>query len=131
MHSLKWVGLGFVMGALAVAGINGVNASHHEKPAYLIVNGETLDPEKMGPYSEAAGPLARELGLQVLARTDSVTENEILEGEWQHKGFVVVEKFPSMQALKDFWYSEAYQAAIPLREEGVRINFILALEGVD
>lgn len=131
MRNVKSISLGFVIGALTVAGVNAVNAAHHEKPAYLIVNGETLDSDTMGPYAEAAGPIARDLGLKVLARADSVTQDAVLEGEWQHEGFVVVEKFPSMQALKDFWYSEAYQAAIPLRADGVKINFIVALEGVE
>ena len=42
----------------------------------------------------------------------------------------VIERFRSMKALKEFWYSEGYQEAKKLREGVVKINFIVALEGV-
>jgi uncharacterized protein (DUF1330 family) len=49
---------------------------------------------------------------------------------WPHDGFVVVEKFNSMRELKAFWYSETYQAAIPLRDGKIKMDFIVAIEGV-
>ena len=36
--------------------------------------------------------------------------------------------FPSMQALKDFWYSDAYQAAKKHRDGQLDVNFIVAIE---
>jgi hypothetical protein len=35
-----------------------------------------------------------------------------------------------MRELKAFWYSETYQAAIPLRDGKIKMDFIVAIEGV-
>ena len=43
---------------------------------------------------------------------------------------VIIERFRSMQALKDFWYSDGYQEAKKLRKGVAKLNFIIALEGV-
>ena len=95
------------------------------KPAYLIVSSERNAEADYGPYSNAAGPLARDAGLQVLA---SSQEPLLLEGEWPFRN-VTLEVFPSLASLTDFWYSEGYQAAKKLREGLSTINFVVAIEG--
>ena len=95
------------------------------KTAYLIVSSERNPEADYGPYSNAAGPLARDAGLQVLA---SSQEPLLLEGEWPFRN-VTLEVFPSLTSLTDFWYSEGYQAAKKLREGLSTINFIVAIEG--
>ena len=94
------------------------------KPAFVIVSGTLIDGDGMGPYREKAGPLARAAGIQVLARSD-VT---VLEGEWPHANTLTIERFDSMQALKDFWYSPGYQEAIKLRAGKFKADFIVAVE---
>ena len=54
----------------------------------------------------------------------------MLEGEWPYEEGLVIEKFSSMAALKEFWYSEGYQDAKKLREGALKMNFIVAVEGV-
>lgn len=39
-----------------------------------------------------------------------------------------LEVYPSMDALKQFWYSDAYQQAKKLREGLSTVNFIMAIE---
>jgi uncharacterized protein (DUF1330 family) len=95
------------------------------KTAYLIVSSERNPEADYGPYSNAAGPLARDAGIQVLA---SSQEPLLLEGEWPFRN-VTLEVFPSMTTLTDFWYSEGYQAAKKLRDGLATINFIVAIEG--
>ena len=95
------------------------------KPAYLIVSSERNAGVDYGPYQNAAGPLARNAGVQILA---SSQEPLLLEGEWPAHN-VTLEVFPSMTTLTDFWYSEGYQAAKKLREGLSTINFIVAIEG--
>jgi uncharacterized protein (DUF1330 family) len=129
MNKVKLLAIGFLGGILAVSGINLVNADHHEKPAYIVVSGQSIDPDAMAPYYEAAQPLADAAGIEVLGRSDSISDDQVLEGEWTQPGFVIVEKFSSMQALKDFWYSDEYQEAKKLREGAVKMNFIVAIEG--
>lgn len=98
-------------------------------PAYLVVSSRVLDADAMGPYRAAAGPLARTAGLEIVAgRPDpSVT---VLEGEWPYDEGLVIEKFRSMDTLKDFWYSDGYQHAKTLRKDVLKVNFIVAVEGV-
>lgn len=98
------------------------------KLAYLIVSSDRLPgitDEDYTPYRQAAGPLARTAGINVVA---SAQEPLVLEGAWPHKN-VIIETFPSMDALKKFWYSDAYQAAKKLREGLSRVNYIIAVEG--
>jgi len=124
-HVLVGVGIGFLLSQSVVA----VLANHHEKPAYLVVSGNYIDRNAMEPYYQAARPLAADVGIEVLARSERIDAAQVLEGEWPHDGFVIVERFPSMQILKDFWHSDAYQAAKPLRDPAVTMNFIIAVEG--
>lgn len=98
-------------------------------PAYLIVSSQVLDADAMGPYREAAGPLARTAGLEIVAGRPDPTVT-VLEGEWSYDEGIVIEQFRSMEALKGFWYSDGYQHAKTLREGVLKVNFIVAVEGV-
>ena len=99
-------------------------AEEATKPAYMIVSSDRIPGADYGPYSRAAGPLARSAGLQMLA---SAQEPLVLEGNWPYKN-VVLEVYPSMEVLKEFWYSDGYQAAKKLREGLATVNFIIAIE---
>ena len=43
---------------------------------------------------------------------------------------LAVERFPSMQALKEFYYSPEYQTAIQFRKDSINIHYIAALETI-
>ena len=94
------------------------------KPAYLIVSSDRNPGADYGPYGRAAGPLAAAAGLQMLA---SAQEPLVLEGNWPYKN-IVLEVYPSMDVLEEFWYSDGYQAAKKLREGLATVNFIIAIE---
>lgn len=98
------------------------------KPVYVVVSAEIHEPDQLGPYAEAARPLALAAGLEVLARVPAVPEENVFEGTWPHAGGITIEKFESMQAFRDFWNSDDYQAAIELRKGKVDLNFVVALE---
>jgi uncharacterized protein (DUF1330 family) len=102
-----------------------------EKAAYLIASTHVLKPDQMSAYGQAAGPLAKEAGLQVLARGQAGSTIQILEGTWPYEGGLVVERFRSMRALLDFWHSPGYQKAKKLREGAMKVNFIVAVDAVD
>ena len=56
---------------------------------------------------------------------------KVLEGELPAgTQFLVVEKFPSMAALETFYYSDEYQSAIPFRKDTVRMDFLVAVDGI-
>jgi uncharacterized protein (DUF1330 family) len=97
-------------------------------PAYLVVSSKVTNPAAMGAYGAAAGPLAVAAGIEVVAgRPDPAVT--VFEGEWPYEEGILIEKFRSMDALKDFWYSEEYQAAKKLREGALDVNFIVAVQG--
>jgi uncharacterized protein (DUF1330 family) len=99
-----------------------------EKAAYLVAatSPAPLAPERRAAYGKAAGPGAREAGVQLLGAGEGTTIH-VLEGKWPYQGRVAVERFRSMKALLDFWHSPAYQEAKKLRNEA---NFIIAVESV-
>lgn len=99
-------------------------AENSAKPAYLIVSSDPVPGADYGPYLNAAGPLAQEAGLQMIAPSQPPL---VLEGNWPYKN-VTLEAFPSMDALNDFWYSDGYQQAKKLREGLSVVNFIVAVE---
>lgn len=109
----------------------GIPVAHaqNEKAAYLIASPSSAPnaPERAAAYSKAAGPLAKNAGMQMLAAGEGSTI-QVLEGTFPYKGRLVVEKFRSMKALLDFWKSPAYQEAKKNRNEA---NFIIALEAVE
>ena len=100
-----------------------------EKAAYLIASTSPApnSPERGAAYSKAAGPLAKNAGMQLLGAGEGSTI-QVLEGTFPYKSRLVVEKFRSMKALLDFWKSPAYQEAKKLRNEA---NFIIAVEAVE
>ena len=99
-----------------------------EKAAYLVASTSPAPntPERAAAYSKAAGPLAKNAGVQILGSGEGSTI-QVLEGTFPYKGRLVVEKFRSMKALLDFWKSPAYQEAKKFRNEA---NFIIAVEAV-
>lgn len=78
-----------------------------DKSVYMIINGRILDHEKLENYKKIAIPLAKKAGAEALAFSHPL----VLQGDWPFKGFVLVERFHSMSALKEYWYSEEYQEA--------------------
>jgi uncharacterized protein (DUF1330 family) len=120
----------FVLGhASARIGMPAAHAQSNEKAAYLIASTSAAPntPERAAAYSTAAGPLAKNAGMQLLGSGEGNTI-QVLEGTFPYKSRLVVEKFRSMKALLDFWKSPAYQEAKKNRNEA---NFIIAVEAVE
>lgn len=119
----------FALGHLSARIGMPVAHAQNEKAAYLIASPSSAPnaPERAAAYSKAAGPLAKNAGMQMLAAGEGSTI-QVLEGTFPYKGRLVVEKFRSMKALLDFWKSPAYQEAKKNRNEA---NFIIAVEAVE
>jgi len=94
--------------------------------AYWIGSHMTVkDADKMQAYAAAAGPAIAAHGGNFLARGG---ETAVMEGPEQVR--VVVTEFPSLQAAKDCYNSDAYQAALEKLAGGVDRS-IFIVEGVD
>jgi uncharacterized protein (DUF1330 family) len=100
------------------------------KAAYMITSGDITDPAGMPEYLERAKPLFLKAGAKEVAfgidRADNI---DLLEGAWNFPGLVMIFKFPSMAAVREFWDSPEYQAVKDYRDNGVVApNFTIAIE---
>ncbi len=95
----------------------------------MIISVEELAPEKMTPYKQAVGPVAKKFGgieLLAFANPDQI---QVMEGSWDHSGLLLIEEYVSMAQLKAFWYSNDYQEVKKLREHYAKVNFFIAVNG--
>lgn len=118
----------FVLGAATGATLGNVGAAENAaKPAFLVVSSDRnpgVTNADYAAYQQAAVPLARAAGMAMAA---SAQQPVVFEGSWPYQS-LAVERFDSMAALQEFWYSEAYQAAKKLREGLSTVNFIVGVE---
>ncbi len=128
-RAIPFVTLAIGLGAGACLGV-AYAEDHAEPAAYVIVSGRVIDAEGLEAYGEAAGPGAQAAGIELLGRGEAAAI-EVMEGEWPFDGFLVVERFRSMQDFKGFWNSPAYKEAIALREGKIDLDFVVAVEAVE
>lgn len=76
------------------------------------------DPEKFEQYASAAGPTLAAFGAELLLRG---TYNASLTDVPAHSLGAVI-KFPSKQAVDDWYASPAYQAIIPVRDAAADVS---------
>lgn len=94
------------------------------KPAYMVVDARSSDPERMAEYRRLSQIAVAAFGGRFLVRG---APYETLEGSWQPQRVVVVE-FPSMDAARKFYDSPEYVAARSARA-GVSDFDMLLVEG--
>jgi uncharacterized protein (DUF1330 family) len=89
---------------------------------YLVAEIEVTDPDAYKGYAAKAGPIITACGGKYLVRGGMV---ESLEGEAPRPRFVIVE-FNSMEAARACYYSPAYQAVAPIRQNASNSRFWLS-----
>ena len=92
------------------------------KPAYMVVDARSSDPERMVEYRRLAQIAVEKFGGRYLVRGSPY---ETLEGSWQPQRLVVLE-FPSMDAAKMFYDSPEYVAARTARAGVSDFDMLLA-----
>lgn len=95
--------------------------------AYLVVEVSVTDADEYEHYRELAHLAEAQFPeFRLLARGgsggDDRTDN--LEGDWEPELLVIAE-FSSHQAAEDFYYSEAYQKALRVREGSAASRAVL------
>ncbi len=93
--------------------------------AYVIVDIEITDPARYEEYKALAAPTVGAYDGQYIVRGGAA---KTLEGDWE-PGRIVVLKFPSVERAKEWWASDAYQAAKALRHQSANTEMIL-VEGL-
>lgn len=97
-----------------------------DAPVYMITVGRIVPGGDMGPYTLKMLEAAAGRGMESLVFNSNF---KVFEGNWEHDGFLSVERAPSMKALEDFWSSDSYQEAIALRDDVIEVDYAVAVEG--
>lgn len=115
---------GFVV--LAAAAIGGaVLHAQTAAPAYLIARVQVTDQDGWKQYIEALPGTLAPYHVKTLARAPAVA----MDASTPPAGGTVILAFNSMDDLKAWWNSPAYQAIIPLREKSAK-RIAYALPGL-
>lgn len=86
--------------------------------AFFVATVTVKDPAKFQQYARESMPTFAAFGGEIVLRGQLDT---VLAGSADHRAAAVV-RFPDMAALKAWHDSGAYQALIPVRDEGADIN---------
>jgi uncharacterized protein (DUF1330 family) len=117
------VALGSVM--LGAAGGSFLRAQTAVPPAYLIAEVQVTDPDGWKQYLAALPATLAPFHEKTLARSPAVA----LDASTPPSGAVAILAFNSMDDLKAWWNSPAYQAIIPLREKSAKTR-VYAVQGL-
>jgi uncharacterized protein (DUF1330 family) len=86
---------------------------------YIIITEDVKDPAGMADYGKLAS--------QAMAGSTLLSfeaKPEVLEGEWHGTQTVVLE-FESVEAAREWYYSDAYQEAAKLRQAAADCNGVI------
>lgn len=86
---------------------------------YVIITEDIKDPAGMAEYGKLA--MKTMAGANLLSFGPAV---ETLEGEWHGTQTVVLE-FESVEAAKEWYYSDAYQEAAKIRQSAADCNGVI------
>jgi uncharacterized protein (DUF1330 family) len=95
-------------------------------PAYVVYQGEVLDPQRYEEYKTRAAASIHAAGGRYVVRGGDV---EVLEGD-PPAGRTVVLEFPTMAAAVAWYRGDVYTEVRKLRE-GAAIARMYAVDGVD
>ncbi len=109
------------------------SAASHSTSAYLVCSSiMKKGHDSLEPYFQAVQPLLKKAGAELLVAGDSGQVLTLIEGIWPNKDAkFTLFKFPSMEALKAFWFSPEYQAVKHLRTQAIPPNFTFMVGGFD
>ena len=106
--------------ALAAGAVGGayLHAQTATSPAFFIAHVQVTDPDGWKQYIAALPATLAPYHVKTLARASAVA----VDASTPPAGSTVILAFNSMDDIKAFWNSPAYQAIIPLREKSAKIN---------
>jgi uncharacterized protein (DUF1330 family) len=86
---------------------------------YVILTEDIKDPAGMAEYGKVA---SQAMAGSTLLSFDQ--KPEVLEGEW-HGSQTVLLEFDSVEAAREWYNSDAYQAAVKLRQAAANCNGVI------
>ena len=110
---------------IGVVGGSFLHAQTAVPPAYLVAEVQVTDPDGWKQYIAALPATQAPYHVKTLTRAPAVA----LDASTPPSGAVAILAFNSMEDLKAWWNSPAYQAIIPLREKSAKTR-VYAVEGM-
>ena len=89
--------------------------------ALLSVTIQVKNPEKLKAYISQVPATMKPFGAKMLARGK---KKMVLNGDCEHQMEAVFE-FPSVEAIENWFSSDAYQALVSVREEAAHMNIVI------
>jgi len=122
---LKFAAVAAASMAAGLAGGTFLHAQTAVAPAYLIAEVQVTDPDGWKQYLAALPGTMAPFHEKTLARAPAVA----VDASALPAGAVAILAFDSVDDLKAWWNSPAYQAIIPLREKSAKTR-VYALPGL-
>jgi uncharacterized protein (DUF1330 family) len=113
---LKLVAVALGAGLVGLIGGTFLHAQTAVPPAYVIAEVQVSDPDTFKQYLAALPGTLAPYKVRTLARANPAA----LDSSTPPAGSLVILAFNSMDDIKAWWDSPAYQAIIPLREKSSR-----------
>jgi len=110
----------FVPLFILIAGVS-VAEEAPPTPGYIVFHSTVTDYEALGAYGREMMPVMTEYGGSFIVLADG---SQALEGDPDTRRMAIL-AFPTVQAARDFWDSEGYQAAKQLRAEAGSFDAVL------
>jgi len=96
-------------------------------PVYMIVNLHVTDADTYRKYEKGFFPLLKKYGGEFVTYDDNPLH---LEGDSPRNGRLIIFRFPSEKAAKD-WYADVdYQAISEFRRAGTQMKFLTLVHGL-
>ena len=89
--------------------------------AYVIAHATIKDQDKLSEYGAIAGPSIKAAGGELVT---AAKVSDVLAGSHDH-GRCVIIRFEDAQAARDWYGSDAYQWALPIREQAMDAVFVI------
>jgi len=93
----------------------------------MVVNLAVTDADEYRKYEKGFFPILKKYGGEFVTFDDNPLT---LEGDTPREGRMIIFRFPSEQAARD-WYADAdYQALSAHRRAGTRLDFLTLVHGI-
>jgi uncharacterized protein (DUF1330 family) len=122
---LRLAALAVAFTSVGVVGGAFLHAQTATPPAFIVAELQVTDPDTFKQYAAALPATFAPYKARTIARAAPVS----LDGSTPPAGVVAVFAFNSMDDIKAFWNSPAYQAIIPLRDKSSKSR-IYAVQGL-
>lgn len=100
-----------------------------DRAGYLFVMGTSLKPDVMGQYAKMLPPIYDKFKGYYVASGGVGQAVKVLEGTYNSKS-VILARFPTIDAVNEFWWSPEYRAAAKLRIDAEAGKFtVVRLKG--